>query len=65
MRKKGKKCRVRESINGKAKAYIGASGMSTLTYDQTLKRLRERYAVPWMKTQQASLKFFTLRPPHR
>ena len=42
--------KLRESITGKARDYIGTSGMSTLTYNQLWEKLRQRYALPWKKT---------------
>ena len=55
--------KLRESLVDRAKNYIGVSGMANLTYDQTWEKLKERYAVSWAKTQQASRNFFSIPPP--
>ena len=55
--------KLRESLVGKVKDYIGVNGMSSLTYNQTWEKLKERYAVPWVKTQRASRKYFSIPPP--
>ena len=55
--------KLRESLVGKVREYIGVHGMSTLSYNQTWEKLKERYAVPWVKTQQASRKYFSIQPP--
>ncbi|CAL4174706.1 unnamed protein product, partial [Meganyctiphanes norvegica] len=46
--------KLRESIVGRAKNYIGESGMANLSYAQVWDKLKERYAVPWARTQQAT-----------
>ena len=55
--------KLRESLIGKVREYIGVNGMSVLSYNQTWEKLKERYAVPWVKTQQASRKYFAIQPP--
>ena len=55
--------KLRGSIKGRAREYIGASGLSNLTYDQLWEKLKQRYALPWKKTQNAARKFFALTPP--
>ncbi|CAL4061146.1 unnamed protein product, partial [Meganyctiphanes norvegica] len=55
--------KLRESIVGRAKNYLGESGMAHLSYAQVWDKLRERYAVPWARTQQAKRKYFGIQPP--
>ncbi|CAL4242763.1 unnamed protein product [Meganyctiphanes norvegica] len=55
--------KLRESIVGRAKNYIGESGMANLSYAQVWDKLKERYAVPWARTQQATRKYFGIQPP--
>ena len=61
--KAGLLIKLRESLVDKAKDYIGVSGMANLTYEQTWEKLKERYNVPWAKTQQAARKFFSIPLP--
>ena len=55
--------KLRESIQGKAKDYIGVNGMVSLTYKELWKKLKERYAVPWYKTQEAARRYFDFQTP--
>ena len=55
--------KLRESLVGQAAEYIGKTGMSILSYDQIWQKLSLRYAVPWLKTQQAARRLMEIEPP--
>ena len=55
--------KLRESIEGKAREYIGVNGMVTLSYEQLWGKLKERYAVPWYRTQEAARRYFDFQTP--
>ena len=55
--------KLRESIEGKAKDYIGVNGMVSLTYKELWQKLKERYAVPWYRTQEAARRYFDFQTP--
>ena len=61
--KAGLLIKLRESLIDRAKDYVGVSGMANLTYEQTWEKLKERYCVPWARTQQAARKFFSIPLP--
>ena len=55
--------KLRESLVGRAAEYIGKTGMASLSYDEVWDKLKLRYAVPWLKTQQASRRIMEIQPP--
>ena len=55
--------KLRESLVGRAAEYIGKTGLASLSYDEVWDKLKLRYAVPWLKTQQASRRIMEIQPP--
>ena len=55
--------KLRESLVGRAAEYIGKTGLASLSYDEVWDKLKLRYAVPWLKTQQASRRIMEIPPP--
>ena len=55
--------KLKESIIGNARNYIGEFGMSTLDYDHIWEKLAQRYNQKWFQAQQACRNFYGIQNP--
>ena len=55
--------KLKESITGKARDYIGEFGMASLNYEHTWEKLSQHYDQEWFKAQQACRNYYEIPNP--